>query len=250
MSKPYFYIIKHELSGNLYAGCKINSHADSSNLMTEDGYKTTSKIVKKIIKQEGLSSFKILKIKHFENIEDTLSYETKFLQKVNAAENPKFLNLHNGGKNFVNKGGYKLSESTKNKMRKPKSKETIEKQNESKRKRNKEIYRKMVETRKSKGIPWISEEQREKIKKFNQSYWNDENRDIQKNRMIDYYKNNPISEETRSKLKEMNLGENNNMFGKTHKESSKEKMRLAWEKRKQKKFASSEEDVKIKTTEI
>jgi hypothetical protein len=250
MRTPYFYIIQHEPSGNFYAGCKINSYADSSNLMTEHGYKTTSKIVKKLIKEDGLSSFKILKIKHFGNKEDTLDYETKFLQKVNAAKNPKFLNLHNGGKNFVNKGGYKLSESTKNKMRKPKSKEAIEKQKEALIKRDKEIYRKMVETRKSKGIPWISDEQREKIKEFNKKYWNDENIDIQKNRMIDYYKNNPIKEETRNKLKTINSGENNKMFGKKHKESSKEKMRIAWLKRKEKRIDTSTESDKLQTTKF
>lgn len=37
------------------------------------------------------------------------------------------------------------------------------------------------------------------------------------------------------------------MFGKTHKESTKEKMRLAWEKRKQKKLESSCEDIIINT---
>jgi hypothetical protein len=239
MGTPYFYIIKHKPTDTLYAGCKINDSADSLNLMTKDGYKTTSKIVKKLINEGGLESFEILKIKHFDNIDQTLKYETTFLQKVKAATNPKFLNLHNGGQNFVNRGGYKLSKCTKNKMRKPKSKETIEKQNESKRKRDKTIYKKMIETRKSKGIPWISEKQREKIKEFNKKYWNEENKENQKNRMIEFYKSNPISEETRNKLKKINSGENNNMFGKTHKETTKEKMRLAWEKRKQKKLLLS-----------
>lgn len=235
MKKPYFYIIQHIPTENYYAGCKISSHADSSNLMTEDGYKTTSKIVKKIIKQEGLLSFKILKIRHFENAQDALNYESRFLQKVNAAENTKFLNLHNGGKNFVNKGGYKLNEYTKNKMRKPKSKETIEKQNLQKKNRSEEVYKKMVKTRKSKDAPWISEEQKEKIKKFNQSYWNDQNRDIQKNRMIEYYKNNPVSEETKNKKREIFKGEKNPMFNKKHNDLTKAKMKLAWEKRKNKK---------------
>lgn len=95
---------------------------------------------------------KLLKIKHFNTPEKALHYETKFLQKVNAAENPKFFNRHNGGKNFVNKGGYILSQTTKNKMRKPKSKETIEKQNKEKKNRSKEVYEKMVETRRKSGI--------------------------------------------------------------------------------------------------
>jgi hypothetical protein len=132
MAIPYFYIIKHNPTEKYYAGCKINSFADSSNLMTKSGYKTTSKIIKELIKKDGLGVYKILKIKHFKTPEQALYYESKFLQKVNAAENTRFFNKHNGGKNFVNKGGYKLSETTKNKMRKPKSKETIEKQNKEK----------------------------------------------------------------------------------------------------------------------
>jgi hypothetical protein len=242
---PYFYIIKHKSTQKYYAGCKINSTADSSNLMTEHGYKTTSKVIKELIKKDGLNAFEILKIKHFNTPEKALYYETKFLQKVNAAENPKFFNRHNGGKNFVNKGGYILSQTTKNKMRKPKSKETIEKQNKEKKNRSKEVYEKMVETRKKSGIPWVSDEQREKIKEFNKIYWNQKNKDEQKRRMIDFYKNNPVSEETRNKLKELNSGKNNNMYGKKHNGITKEKMKLAWLKRKQKNIAMTNQSDKI-----
>ena len=233
MGIPYFYIIKHQLSGKYYAGCKINSSADSSNLLTLNGYKTTSKVVKKIIKEDGLQSFKILKIKHFTKPEDALKYETRFLKKVKAATNSKFLNLHNGGKNFVNKGGYKLKESTKNKMKKPKSKDTIEKQNEEKRRRDKKVYEKMVSTRRSTGKPWISNSQKEKLKNSNKAYWNEDNRDIQKNRMIDYYKNNPVSEKTKKIKSEKSKGEKNPMFNKKHNDLTKAKMKLAWQKRRE-----------------
>lgn len=234
MSKPYFYIIKHIPSNRYYAGCKINKDANSSNLMTNKGYKTNSKVIKEIIKNEGLEAFEILKIKHFESPDMALFHETKFLQKVNAAENSKFLNLHNGGKNFVNKGGYSLSESTKNKMKKPKAKETIIKQNLEKRNRSKNVYDKMIETRRKNGIPWVSDEQKEKIKEFNQRYWNDQTKEEQRLRMIEFYKKNPISEKTKNKLSALNSGKNNKMYGKKHNEETREKMRLAWQKRKQK----------------
>jgi hypothetical protein len=224
----------HLPSGKYYAGCKINKTANSENLMTESGYKTTSKIVKNLILTDGLESFKILKIKHFKTPDLALSYETRFLTKVDAANNCKFLNKHNGGKKFVNKGGYKLKMSTRLKMSKPKSEETIQKQNLEKKTRSKDVYKKMVDTRKSKGTPWISDDQKEKIKEFNQQYWTSENREMQRSRMIEYYKNNPISEETKEKLKNKNVGELNAMFGKQHSESAKEKMRLAWKKRKEK----------------
>ncbi len=229
---PYFYIIKHGPTGKYYAGCKINSEADSSNLMTENGYKTTSKIVKNLIKKDGLESFQILRIKHFDLPEQALDYETRFLLKVNAAENPMFFNLHNGGKNFVNKGGYSLSESTKEKMKKPKSKETIEKQNREKRERPKEVYEKMVESRRKNNPAWNSEETIKKITEANITRFSDEeNRKEHSEIMKEYYKNNPISEETREKHSELSSGESNGMFGKKHSEETKEKMKLAWEKR-------------------
>jgi hypothetical protein len=234
MAIPYFYIIQHKPTQKYYAGCKINSSADSSNLMTEHGYKTTSKVIKELIEKDSLNVFEILRIKHFKSPEETLYYETKFLQKVNAAENPRFFNKHNGGKNFVNKGNYRLTESTKNKMRKPKSEETIRKMKESLKKRSKDSWKKMVETRRKKRLPWVSDKQREQRKEFNQKYWNDQTKEDQRLRMIEFYKKNPISEETRKKLKEVNVGENNNMYGKKHKESTKEKMKLAWAKRKNK----------------
>lgn len=230
---PYFYIVRHKIAKKYYAGCKINSKSDSSNLMTENGYKTTSKIIKDIIKIEGLKVFEIVRIKHFETPEQALTYETRFLTKINAADNPKFFNLHNGGKNFVNKGGYSLRKFTKDKMRKPKSKETIEKQNKEKRERSKEVYQKAVATRKGNNPIWNSYETREIISKRGKArFSNLENRIKHSKKMKEYYKNNPVSEETREKYRERSAGRNNPMFGKIHSEETKEKMRLAWERRK------------------
>jgi hypothetical protein len=235
MGNPYFYIIRHKPTQKYYAGCKINSSADSSNLMTESGYKTTSKIIKDLIKKDGLNSFEVLKIKHFKTPEETLSYESRFLIKVNAAENPMFFNQHNGGKNFVNKGGYNLSEATKNKMKKPKSEETIQKQKEALKKRSKESWKKMVETRKRNNPVWHDEEMRKILSIKNNIRWsNDDNRKKQSEIMKEFYKKNPVSQETRNKHRQLNKGENNSMFGKKHKESTKEKMKLAWAKRKEK----------------
>lgn len=234
---PYFYIIKHKPTGKFYAGCKINSKADSSNLMTEKGYQTTSKIIKNLIKTDGLVSFEVLRIKHFDLPKQALDYESRFLTKVNAAENNMFFNRHNGGKHFVNKGGYNLSESTKQKMRKPKSKETIEKQNKAKKERSKEIYAKMVDTRKKNNPIWHNDTMREIIRINNiNRFANEKNREKHSEIMKEYYKNNPISEETRQKLSEINSGENNNMFGKKHNEETRQKMKLAWEKRRAKKL--------------
>ena len=234
MKKPYFYIIKHVTSQKYYAGCKINSGADSNNLMTERGYQTTSQVIKKIIQTDGLNSFVVVKLKHFETSEQALTYETRFLLKVNAAENPKFFNRSNGGKNFVNKGGYKLSESTKQKMRKPKSESTIEKQNQEKRTRSKETYKKMVETRKTRYATWHNEEQIERIKQHNSTWWTEENRKKHSEIMKEYFKLNPVSQETREKRR-AKCRESNKMRGKKHSDEAREKMRVAWAKRKSKK---------------
>lgn len=233
MRKPYFYIIKHVHTQKYYAGCKINSKADSSNFMTEKGYQTTSSVIKELILIDGLSAFKIIRIKHFNTSDEALTYEMKFLTKVNAAENTKFYNRHNGGKNFVNNGGYKLSELTKQKMRKPKSIETIEKQNVEKRTRSKETYAKMVATRKERYDNWHTPEQIERIKLHNATWWNEENRKKHSEKMKEVHKLNPISEETREKHRQRSSGTNNGMYGKKHSEATREKLKLAWQKRKE-----------------
>lgn len=232
--KPYFYIIEHITSGKYYAGCKINSSADSNTFMTESGYQTTSKVVHKIIKSEGLSAFKIRKIKHFNSPSEALSYENKFLLRVNAAKNSNFLNRHNGGKFFCNEGGYKLSSSTKHKMKKPKSPETKAKIKQALLNRSRDVYEKMINTRRSNGTQWISDEHRVKIKEHNALYWNEENKLKHQETMLEFYKRNPISDETKKILSKKSSGKNNTMYGKKHSEEARLKMKQAWEKRKNK----------------
>lgn len=232
MHNPYFYIIKHIPSQRYYAGCKY-SNADFSNFMTDRGYQTSSKIVKNLIKSDGLSSFKVIRIKLFADENEVLRYEYRFLNKVDAKNNDMFINRSNGDSNFRNKGGYKLSEKTRAKMSKPKSLETIQKQNAEKRNRSKETYQKMVNTRKERYNEWVNEEQRKHASECNKKRWSElKNREIQSQIMIDYYKQNPISEETKQKHSENSKGSNNPMFGKKQSEESRKKMREAWARRK------------------
>lgn len=105
VNHPFFYIIHHPLSDKLYSGyCSCKSHCDSDKLMTYDGYKTSSKYVAEIIKNEGLNSFKVIRVRHFETREAACLYEYRFLTKVNAMRNKRFLNRTNGGKEFRHKG--------------------------------------------------------------------------------------------------------------------------------------------------
>lgn len=93
--QPYFYIIQHKSSGKYYAGCKYAQDANPSKFMIEGGYITSSPIIKKIIEDQGLSSFDIKKIRVFETPDETREYETRYLQKVNARNNIRFYNTHN-----------------------------------------------------------------------------------------------------------------------------------------------------------
>jgi len=120
VNHPFFYIIKHTPSGKYYAGCKYGSNSskgvcDSSTLMSENGYRTSSKLIHSMISADGLDSFKIMRIRHFLNGKDSLSYERKFLHRVDAMHNQHvFINKTNGGTSFR---GNPHSEKTKQKIR-------------------------------------------------------------------------------------------------------------------------------------
>lgn len=92
---PYFYIIQEVATGVYYAGSKYGKDANPKNLMTEDGYHTSSKIIKNIVSQNGVKSFIVRKVKTFRKAKDAQEYETRFLKRVNARVNPMFYNGHN-----------------------------------------------------------------------------------------------------------------------------------------------------------
>lgn len=98
---PYFYIIKQKSTGMYYAGSRFAKDCDPKELLTKDGYYTSSNTVKSLLKKDGIDSFKILRIKTFESGEQALAYETRFLKKVDAANNRKFLNKHNNDSRLI-----------------------------------------------------------------------------------------------------------------------------------------------------
>lgn len=91
--KPFFYIIQDTKTKKYYAG--YNSTSDHKLFMTDMGYKTSSTYVKMLIEQHGLDRFRIIKIRLFDTKEQAYTYESRFLRKVDAANNKKFINLHN-----------------------------------------------------------------------------------------------------------------------------------------------------------
>lgn len=120
---PYTYIITHIPSNVKYYGVQYKKSAVPEDLGVT--YFSSSKILKNLIKEEGLINFKFEVRQQFDNKEDAIRWERKFLTKINAANSSSWFNLSNGG--AINPGGYKLSEITKRRMSKPKNKEHREK---------------------------------------------------------------------------------------------------------------------------
>ena len=211
---PFFYVIRHISTGRLYAGyCKATKHCDSLKFMTEYGYQTTSKVVKSIIKLQTLNAFEINRIRHFSSADEAIAYEERFLTKVNAMKNERFLNKSNGGRTFR---CVSLSEETKSKIRgqkrseeqrerirvacrnrKPISEATRQKLRNAKigTKMPEYVKKKISET--SKNRKPISEATRQKMREASQN-------------------RKPMSDETKEKLRKINIG-------KKHSKQTKEK---------------------------
>ena len=101
---PFFYVIEHQPTGKLYMGSKWssnpNSFANPSLFMVEGGYHTSSKVVKQLIKSDGLSSFSIKEIvlesDILDKFESIFKYEIHRLKEVDAGNNPAYLNKTDG----------------------------------------------------------------------------------------------------------------------------------------------------------
>lgn len=94
---PYFYIIEHIRTKKLYCGSQYSKKCNPKNLLSteKNTYTTSSKIINEIIDIEGIDIFIIRKIKIFNTGDKAYNYETRFLQKLDCANNPKFYNKHN-----------------------------------------------------------------------------------------------------------------------------------------------------------
>lgn len=90
---PYFYIIRDKRNNMLYVGSKFSKLDSYPELfMKEDGYTTSSPIINSIIDEHGLDTFEIVRLVLRK---DAYDYETRFLRKVDARNNPRFYNAHN-----------------------------------------------------------------------------------------------------------------------------------------------------------
>lgn len=120
---PYTYIITHIASNVKYYGVQYKNNSNPNDLGVS--YFSSSKVLKELIKKEGLLNFKFEVRKIFETKEKAIEWESRFLTRVDAANSSKWFNLRNGS--GLKSGGYKLSEVTRQRMSKPKSKEHKEK---------------------------------------------------------------------------------------------------------------------------
>lgn len=119
-SLEYFYLIRHKASGKFYAGSKYAKkqfiHPDQFWNPNWSGpgkpYYTSSKIIKKLILDEGLNSFEVLELIPRPN-GDALIYETTFLTSFNAKNHGMWFNRNNGSEKFRCTGH---SDETKKKM--------------------------------------------------------------------------------------------------------------------------------------
>ncbi len=82
----------------MYAGCKF-FRPNANKFMTPNGYKTSSKVIKNLIKLDGLESFRIIDIiLHHEIVmpfgwNSVYAYETWFIRHHNCADSPIWLNI-------------------------------------------------------------------------------------------------------------------------------------------------------------
>jgi group I intron endonuclease len=100
--QPYTYYLYHKPTGKHYYGVRTAKDCHPDELWKT--YFSTSKIVKSLREQHGDDSFEYEVRKLFETSEDALSWETKFLTRIDAASKDEWLNRHNGGKNFCTTG--------------------------------------------------------------------------------------------------------------------------------------------------
>lgn len=93
----YFYVIEFLETGQYYAGSRYTKKLTEANINNDlwKRYFTSSKIIKMLVKIFGKDAFTIKKIKIFYNQHGAKNYESKFLKRIDAKNNPKMLNQSN-----------------------------------------------------------------------------------------------------------------------------------------------------------
>lgn len=87
---PFFYILTHVKTGKRYAGVKISKGCHPSQLWTT--YFPSNPAVSQIIARDGKDAFTFEIRAVFDSVESCQKYESRFLEKIHANENPLWYN--------------------------------------------------------------------------------------------------------------------------------------------------------------
>jgi hypothetical protein len=111
---PFTYILYSKATNQYYYGSRYSKGCHPSQLWTT--YYTSSKLIKQLVNDHGKDNFTAKITRTFKTKEEARLWEHRFLTKVKASTNPKWLNQHNGAGDFLNKGGLKLTPEHKRKI--------------------------------------------------------------------------------------------------------------------------------------
>ncbi len=89
---PYTYTITFLKTGQIYYGVRFASGCHPAELGIK--YFSSSNVIKRLIKEYGLKTFKFDVKKIFSDAQTARNYETKVLRRLKVKENPNFLNKH------------------------------------------------------------------------------------------------------------------------------------------------------------
>jgi hypothetical protein len=99
---PYTYKLIFKPTGQYYFGVRWANGCNPNDLWVK--YFTSSKHIKKLIKEYGKDSFIVKVTKTFNNAKDAAEWETLLLTKTNASRNAKFINKANNMPQHSTKG--------------------------------------------------------------------------------------------------------------------------------------------------
>lgn len=101
---PFTYVLEFLPTGQFYYGSRTAKNCSIEDLWTT--YFSSSKIVARLIQEHGKDAFKYRVTRTFKTKLDALAWECRFLTRVNARANPKFLNRANGDGKLIGAEGH------------------------------------------------------------------------------------------------------------------------------------------------
>lgn len=99
---PFTYLLHCTATDQYYYGSRYGKGCHPSSLWNT--YFTSSKVVEQLILEHGKDAFKVSVRRVFNTPEEARRWETKFLNRVKAAQSDKWINLHNADEKFYCRG--------------------------------------------------------------------------------------------------------------------------------------------------